>query len=615
MTDVSNVPFREVNFAPRDIDVTKMSDGTIILRPVMEVDLREPHLPAYLRRHSQARPEKPWLSQRRPKGGDWKVVTFGEAQTAVDQLTQALLNLKLEKGKALTILSENSLEHAMMTLAAMQAGVPVAPISVAYSLKSSDFSRLKEIMPVVNPGAVFVQKGGPFQKAIAALNLENVPVIAYEDVQPGQLPYDSLLETPVTDEVQAAYEAIDPDALARIMFTSGSTGTPKGVPQTHTNIVVSCESNLQTNGDTQEGVFKRLDWTPWNHVMGATSYGLSLIAGGSQRIDDGRPAPGLFKETIRNLSEESYKTFVTVPAAYPMLLDALEADDDLAKVFFEKLEVVGYGGAALPADVVHRLQALAVKYTGCRISIGCGYGATETGPGGAFIYWSTDKTGLIGLPHPGFDLKLVPIDEERYEVRIAGKGVMTSYIGRPDLNVDIFDDDGFYKIGDTVRLADPDDIMEGLAFAGRLSEEFKLTTGTFVLVGALRLKLLAATSPFINDLVICGENRDDLAIMAWLNVEAARKAVGRPDASLADLNADPEIHAQIAEGLRAHNAKNPGLSTSVKRFLLLDEPPSIDHNEVTDKGSINQRGVLSRRSDKVAALYDKNTENGTVVSV
>ena len=615
MTDLSSVPFREVNFAPRDLDITRQADGTIILRPVTEVELREPHLPAYLRRHAQARPEKVWLSQRRPKGGNWVGVSFGEAQAAVDQLTQALLNLKIDSGKALAILSENSLEHALMTLAAMQAGIPVAPISVAYSLKSTDFSRLKEIMPLVNPGAIFVQDGGLFQKAIDALGLANVPVIAYQNVEQGQLTYDEFLQTPVTSDVQSAYDTIDPNAVARIMFTSGSTGTPKGVPQTHTNIIVSCESNLQTNGDVEEGVFARLDWTPWNHVMGATSYGLSLIAGGSQRIDDGRPAPGLFKETVRNLAEESYKTFVTVPAAYPMLLDALEADDDLATVFFKKLEVVGYGGAALPADVVHRLQALAVKYTGCRVSIGCGYGATETGPGGAFIYWSTDKTGLIGLPHPGFDLKLVPIDDERYEVRIAGKGVMTGYIGRPDLNADIFDEDGFYKIGDTVRLADPNDIMEGLSFAGRLSEEFKLTTGTFVLVGALRLKLLAATSPLLSDLVVCGENRDDIAIMAWLNVDAARKSVGRPDTSLADLNADPNIRAQIAEGLKAHNAKHPGLSTSVKRFLLLDEPPSIDHNEVTDKGSINQRGVLSRRSSKVVELYDKQGSNDHVVVV
>ena len=603
MMDLESIPFRDVEFAPRDIDIDRRDNGEIVLKPRMQLNTREPHLPAYLRRHSAARPDTHWLGQRRPVGGDWQMVSFGEAKDTVDRLTQALLNLAIEPGKALAILSENTIEHALISIACMQAGIPVAPISVAYSLKSKDFSRLREIMPVVNPGAIFVQVGGLFQPAIASLKLDGVPVIAYDDVQSGQLAYQDLVNTEPTEDVDRAFNNIETDSVARIMFTSGSTGTPKGVPQTHRNIVASGESNLQTNCDLEEGVFSRLDWTPWNHVMGATGLGLALIAGGTIKIDGGRPAPGLFQETVRNLKEESYKIFVSVPAAYPMLLEALEADEELAKVFFKELELVAYGGAALSSDVVKRLQKLAVKYTGCKISVGCGYGATETGPGGAFIYWSTDKTGLIGLPHTGFDLKLVPLEDDRFEVRIRGEGVMSGYIGRPDLNDKIFDAEGFYKIGDTVRFADPDDILEGLSFAGRMSEEFKLTTGTFVIVGALQMKLMAATSPLLSNIVVCGENQPYISIMAWLNIEAARKFVNKPDASLSELNRDPDIRAQITKSLVEHNKANPGISFSVKRYLLLDEPPSIDHNEVTDKGSINQRGVQQRRAKSVESLF------------
>ena len=614
MTDLSTIPFRDVDFAPRDIDVDAREDGSIILKPRMKVNAREPNLPAYLRRHAAARPEKNWLGERRPAGGDWRMVSFAEAKDTVDRLTQFFLNLEVEDGKSLAILSENSIEHALMTIAAMQAGIPVAPISVAYSLKSKDFSRLREIIPVANPGVIFVQRGGQFQNAIASLELTNVPVIAFEDVQPGQLDFQNIVGVEPSEDVEQAFQRIDPHGVARIMFTSGSTGTPKGVPQTHRNIVVSGESNLQTNCDLEEGVYSRLEWTPWNHVMGATGLGLSLMAGGTIKIDGGRPAPGLFQETVRNLKEESYKIFVSVPAAYPMLLEALEADDELAQVFFKKLKIVAYGGAALSSDIVKRFQKLAIKYTGCKISVGCGYGATETGPGGAFIYWSTDKTGLIGLPHAGFDLKLVPLDDDRYEVRIRGEGVMTGYIGRQDLNAKIFDEDGFYKIGDTVRLADPDDIMEGLSFAGRLSEEFKLTTGTFVIVGALQMKLMAATAPLISNVVICGENQPGIGIMAWLNVEAARRYVGEPEATIAELNRDPRIRAAVTKSLVQHNLENPGISFRVNRYLLLDEPPSIDHNEVTDKGSINQRGVQRRRAKDVESLFASEVQ-GEVVAV
>ncbi len=603
MTSQADVPFRAVHFAPRDIAVDRRDDGTIVLSPRMALKLNEPHLPAYLRRHAGKRPDHCWLGQRRPKGADWERLTFGDALAKANRLTQGLLDLRLPAGKMLGILSANSLEQALINISAMQAHIPVVPISVAYSLQSKDFAKLKEVAGIVDIGIIFVQDGKVFEAAIAALNL-GVPVIAVDNVQPGQIAYADLLATEPTDAVEASVAAIDPEQVARIMFTSGSTGTPKGVPHSHRNIVVAAESNLQTNGHTTEGELARLDWTPWNHVFGATGVALALVNGGTLMIDDGRPVPALFAETIRNLREFPTSSFVTVPSAYGLLIDALEADDELAAIFFSKLDMLGYGAASLPEEFVRRLQALAIKHIGMKISITCGYGATETGPGGAFIYWSTDRTGLIGLPHPGFEMKLVPLDDGRFEVRIRGEGVMRGYHGKPELNASIFDEEGFYKIGDTVRLADPADVMEGLVFAGRLSEEFKLTTGTFVLVGSLRLALLGAISSLVTDLVICGENRANISILAWLNIEAARKLVGKPDATREELNADPAVIAAIAEGLAGHNRANPGISTRVERFMLLDEPPSIDDGEITDKGSINQRGVQKRRADLVAALFE-----------
>lgn len=609
MSESTNVPFREVHFAPRDIAVDRRDDGTIILSPRIALTLGEPHLPAYLRRHAKNRPDHTWLGQRRPKGGDWERLTFGDALAKANRLTQGLLDLGLPQGKMLGILSANSLEQAVINIAAMQAHIPVVPISVAYSLQSKDFGKLKEVAGIVDLGIIFVQDGKVFAPAIAALGL-SVPVISVENVQPGQIAYADLLATEPTAAVEASVASIDPEQIARIMFTSGSTGTPKGVPHSHRNVVVAAESNLQTNGHSAEGELARLDWTPWNHVFGATGVALALVNGGTLMIDDGRPVPGLFGETIRNLREFPTSSFVTVPSAYGLLIDALEADDDLAKVFFSKIDMLGYGAASLPEEYVRRLQALAIKHIGMKISITCGYGATETGPGGAFIYWSTDRTGLIGLPHPGFEMKLVPLDDGRFEVRIRGEGVMRGYHGKPELNATIFDEDGFYKIGDTVRLADPSDVMEGLVFAGRLSEEFKLTTGTFVLVGTLRLALLGAISSLVTDVVICGENRASISILAWLNIEAARKLVGNPDATREELNAHPAVVRAIAQGLANHNRANPGISTRVENFMLLDEPPSIDDGEITDKGTINQRGVQKRREALVASLFASDAGSG-----
>ena len=613
MTNISNAPFRDVDFAPVDLDVSFDDDGIIRLTPNESLPIKFPHIPAYLRYQSEVRPDKVWLSQRAPGGADWIGITFAEARAKVDQLTQALLDLHLPEQAKMVVLSNNSIENALIGLAAMQAGVTVAPVSVAYALLATDYAKLKEVVSIVEPELIFVENGKDYQRALAALGLDG-HVIAASDPQNGQLPFSTLAETEMTPAVDQAFEAISPDTVAKLMFTSGSTGTPKAVPQTHHALVVAVVSNLYTMGELNtEGALRRLDWAPWSHVMGATGLLLAIVNGGSSFIDDGRPVPGRFNETIRNLKELDVSCFVTLPAAYNLLIEELEADDEFAQQFFTNVRTVGYGGAALPATVVERIQRLSIKHTGYKVPVTCGYGATETGPTGAFIYWATDITGLIGLPYPGVEMKLVPMDAERYEVRLRGEALMSGYHKRPDLNSEIFDDEGYYKIGDTVRLANPNNVLEGLVFAGRISEEFKLQNGTFVLVGSLRLALLKACSPLLMEVVLCGENQAYLGALGWLNLEAARAFTGLPDASLKALNQHPKIREKVALSIAHYNEQNSSQSRRIKRFILLDTPPLVDSGEMTDKGSVNQRKCQETRSDSVLSLFDSDADEALFV--
>ena len=599
-------PFRDVNFMPRDLRVDERPDGTIVL--ASRVDLRpcEPHLPAYLRKHAKFEGAAPWLSQRRGPDRLWRTVSFGEARAVVDNLTQALLDLGPVDGRPLAILSGNSIEHAMITLAAMQARIPVAPISAAYSLQSSDFLKLKLMVDLLEPQFIFVQSGQTFARALEALDLQGAHVIHVDDAAPGcaSVAYSALAATPATPAVDRSIAAIDPDATAKYMFTSGSTGAPKAVMQTQRTVCVAAESTLQGMGHVAGAPVVKLDWTPWNHVFGAMGLGTTLVAGGSFFIDDGKPVEPLFAETLRNLRDVAPTTYGSVPAGFAALVPALEQDDDLARKFFSRLEYASYAGARLPDELAARFQALAVKFTGFRLPFTAGYGATETGPVGALVHWATDRVGLIGLPPPAVEMKLVPLDAERYEVRIRSVAVMPGYYRQPELTAAAFDEEGFYRIGDTASFVDREDVYEGLAFAGRISEEFKLQTGIFVRAGALRTQVLDAAAPLLQDAVICGEDQPYVAVMAWVNVAAGRALAGLPNATLPELNRAPQVRLAAAKALGEHNRRNPASSQRVARLLLLDDPPSIDRGEVTDKGSINQRAVQRDRARFVSSLFE-----------
>ena len=600
-------PFKKLDWLPRDIAVDRRADGVIVLKSRIPLAPYAPHIPSFLRRWGVERADDVWLAQRKGPDRQWRKVTYAEALSTVDALTQALLDRGLTADRPVAILSGNSIEHALITMAAMQARVPAAPVSPAYSLLSQDHAKLKYIFDLISPGLLLVQDGVAFSKALSALDLTGVTVV-HVDRAPVGIPsvaWDDLVKTPVTPAVQASVDAITPDTVGKLLFTSGSTGMPKAVINTQrmmcANTMMMVQSRARRATDPRPVV---LDWMPWNHTMGGNAMFHPLLAdGGTLYIDDGRPVPGQFEETLRNLREISPTYYANVPAGYAALATELEKDDALAKTFFKQLSLVAYGGATLPDDLYDRIQALAVKYTGCRIVFNTGWGSTETAPTATSTYWETERVGLIGLPFPGVELKLLPVGP-KYEVRIRSEIVTPGYHRQPELTAKAFDEEGFYKIGDAATFVDPDDVTQGLVFAGRVVEDFKLTSGTFVHVGPLRVASIAAASPVIQDALVAGLNKPYIALLAWPNLMACRNLAGKPDATVEELIRDPEVIRVIREGISKQNhTGNVGSSMRINRVMLMVEPPSIDGNELTDKGYINQRAALDRRADLVERLY------------
>jgi feruloyl-CoA synthase len=599
--------FRKIEWLKRDIAVERRPDGVIVLKSRIPLKAYEKHIPASLAKWAGEAPSRIWLAQRTGPDRQWRKVSFGEAKRTVDALTQALLNLKLEPGSPVAILSGNSIEHALMTQAAMQARLPAAPVSPAYSLMSHDHVKLKYLFDLIKPRVVMVQDGPSFEKALKALDLGGVTVIHVtrpcEGI--GSLAFADLAATPVTGEVEASIAAITPDTVGKLLFTSGSTGMPKAVINTQAMMCANAAMMMQTrprDPDAPQATY--LDWMPWNHTMGGNAlFNPVLTEGGTLYIDDGRPMPGLIEETLRNLREISPTYYANVPAGYAALAAAMEKDDALCRSFFRNLGLMAYGGARLPDDLYERMQALAVRATGERIVFYTGWGSTETAPTATGTYWDTERVGLIGLPFPGVELKMVP-SGAKYELRLRGINVTPGYFGRPDLTKAAFDEEGFYCIGDAGVFVDPADPVQGIIFAGRVVEDFKLTTGTFVHVGSLRTDAIAAASPVVQDALVAGQDRPFVGLLAWPNLHACRQIVGNAEASYEEVVGHPEVLACLKRGLQAHNKSTEGASSMrVARAMLMVEPASIDGNELTDKGYINQRAGLERRASLVERLY------------
>ncbi|WP_395445600.1 AMP-binding protein [Caulobacter sp. UC70_42] len=608
--DVTKVPFKPLAMKGPDVSVERRPDGSIVITSNHAPGEGPRSIAHLIAARAAEHPERPYLRQREPGHGPWREVTYGQAQRAVEGIAQWLLDRGLTGADSVMILSGNSIEHALMTLGAYAAGVPAAPISPAYSLMSTDHAKLRHCFDKVAPRVVFAQSGPMFAKALETLKaLDPTLAVITADGAPETIAFAEVAGATPTAAVEAARETLGPATVAKYLFTSGSTGLPKAVPQTHGMMagVIAGQEGLRADAPTDE-IPQSLEWMPWSHISaGNIGFNAVIWAGGTLHIDEGKPLPGMFETTIKNLYEVSPIVFGSAPIAFSMLADAMENDPALRRSFFKNLRYMGYGGATLSNDVYDRIQALAVAETGQRIPLTTMYGATET-QGVTVTHWITERVGLVGLPLPGIALKLAP-NGSKYEVRVKGPTVAAGYHKDPERTAAAFDEEGFYKLGDAARFVDPDDPAKGLVFDGRVTEDFKLDSGTWVSVGVLRPDLVAACSPYIHDAVITGQDKPFIGAMLWPS-----------PAGLAALVADPgpgtpleKLVAILRDRLAAFNAAAGGSSRRVGRFTLLTEPPSIDAGEITDKGYVNQRCALDRRAERVEALYAKEPGEGVFV--
>ena len=599
-------PLRPVKLGPPDVLVERRKDGAILMRSPHPLPAYPKNLTDRLVHWAEAAPDRIFLAQR-DAAGAWRTLTYAQTLTAVRAIAASLLQRDLSPERPIAILSGNDIEHALLGLAAMHVGIPYAPISVPYSLLSQDFGKLRTIINVLTPGLVFAANGEAFVRAIAATVSPAVEIAVTANPPPNRrtMLFAELCKAQPGTAVDAAHTEVGPDTIAKILFTSGSTGQPKGVINTQRMLCANqamIRCGLPFFADEPPVL---VDWPPWNHTFGGNhDFGLVLDNGGSFYIDEGKPLPGAIEATVRNLRDVAPTIHLNVPKGFEMLLPYLRGDAALRERFFSRLKVLFYAGASLAQHVRDELQRLAVATTGERIIFLSSLGSTETAPAALACTWETERTGNIGLPLPGVELKLVPRDG-KFEARLRGANITPGYWRSPAITAEAFDDEGFYKIGDALKFEDPADPAKGLLFDGRIAEDFKLATGTWVSVGPLRAAFIAHCAPLVRDVVLAGAERDEVTALVFPDLDACRRLAPElaPDVAAAHLLADPLVRAQFTRLIEALAAPARGTSNRVVRAILLAQPPSLDIGEMTDKGSINQRAVLAHRAALVEELY------------
>jgi feruloyl-CoA synthase len=596
-------------FSRSRIEVAQRADGCLELRSAEPLQDYPATVLHSLRASAVSGPDHPLIAERRADG-PWRRCSYAAADAAARAIGQALLDRGLSGDRPLLVLSGNSINHLLVTLGAMTAGIPVAPVSVAYSVQSRDHARIRAVAELIRPGAVYADDTERFGPALDALG--PVPVIAADGRRPGAARLAQLMATTPGREVADAFAALHPGTIAKILFTSGSTGVPKGVLNTHRMLAANQQMIRQAWPFLTAERPVIVDWLPWSHTFGGNhNVGMVLTAGGTLYIDAGRPTPALFAPTVANLADVPPTVYFNVPAGYAQLVPALEADPEFARRFFSRLRLLFNAAAALPAGLRDRLGELAAQAAGRAIPVTGSWGMTETAPAVTTANFDYIDARCIGVPLPGAAVKLVPA-EDAYEIRVKGPMVTPGYFGRPDLTAAAFDDDGFYRSGDAVALADPDHPGAGLVFRGRIAEDFKLTTGTFVRVGAVRTALLSAL-PVLSDAVIAGEERDCVCALAWLNPAEARELLGGGLPVNGELIVHEVLHRVLALGLAVHNG-GAGSAARIERMVVLARPADLDAGEVSDKGYVNQRQVLKNRSALVELLYRQPPADGVIVA-
>ena len=584
-------------FAPPRVTLERRDDGALLLRSEEELGHYERSIAHVVRRRAGEHPERALATEPAPGGGR-TAVSWGEARAKADSLAQAFLDMGLGPERPVMVLSGNSLDHLLITLAGFTAGVPVLPVSVAYSLMSRDHERLRLIAGLCDPGLVFADDAAAFGPALDAL-AEIVPtalVARNADARPGAARLEELLSTTPGPDVDRALDAVGPDTVAKLLFTSGSTGVPKGVITTHRMLCANQQMLLQVWPFLRNEPPVLVDWLPWSHTFGGShNMNQVLVHGGTLHIDVGKPAPGLFDHTVAALRENPPTVYYNVPAGYALLVPKLESDPDFAARFFSRLRFVFNAAAALPQGMWDRLDALAPDH----VPITASWGTTETSPGATTAHFASAQCGNIGVPLPGVTIKLVP-SEDKLELRVAGPNITPGYIANPEATAAAFDEEGYYRTGDAGKLVNESDASRGMMFDGRLAENFKLSSGTFVTVAAVKGALITAAGGMLTDAVICGHDQAYAGALAWVNQNDARALCGVDEG---DVPLDhPLLRSHLAHALAQMN-EGLGSARRIERLILLEEPANMDAGEITDKGYVNQRAVLERRAELVAQLY------------
>ena len=602
---------RPVALGPQQATLEKRADGTMLVRSPFALPPHKTCITDYLVDSAQRKPDKLFVA-RRDADGAWIEVSYAAALARIERLAAGLLSRNLGPERPVAILSGNSIEHLLLALACMHVGIPFAPVSTAYSLVSRDYDKLKHVLGLLTPGLIFADDGAAYAGAIRATAPANCEIVTTDGRGgPEAMPF-AALEADDPLAVAEAHARVTPDTIAKFLFTSGSTGMPKGVVNTQRML---CANILQIQGAVPEIAKPQVlvDWLPWNHTFGGNhNIDIVLASGGTLYLDDGRPAPGGFDATIKNLREIAPTCYFSVPKGFEMLVPRLDADPVLAQNFFSRLAFIMYAGASLPQHVWDGFDRVAEKTIGQTIRVVTGLGATETAPSAMFVTQGALRAGMIGVPVAGCDLKLVP-NGDKIEARFRGPNITPGYWRQPDATAGAFDEEGFYKIGDAVRFVDESDVDKGFWFDGRVSEDFKLTTGTWVSVGVLRNRLVTAFAPLIRDAVIAGHDRESLSAIVLLDHDGCAGLTGIAASEAPAMHA---AHPALRERLGVHLGEfvraATGSSTRIERIIVLDEHPSLDKGEITDKGSINQRAVLAARKHLVEELYGERPSDRVI---
>ncbi len=599
---MTRAAFIDLAFAPPEVDTRPSGDGGVVLSSPLQLETSPESIGSVLEQWATTEPERAFLVERTPDD-TWQTLTYAETRRAVRSIAQALLDRGLDSEHPVMILSGNSIDNALIQLAAMEVGIPAAPISPAYSLMSQDHSKIRYIYDLLTAGLVYAADGAVFDRALRVLDPECVVVST--NPRDGDNTLSDMLATRPEGAVEDAAASVGPDTVAKVLFTSGSTGMPKGVKNTQRMLCSNQQAIAQVWPFLRDRPPRIVDWLPWSHTFGANhNFNMILFNGGTLHIDGGRPAPGLFETSVKNLSEISATMHFNVPAGYALLVPYLQRDAKLRETFFRDLDVLFYAAAALPQNLWEQLEDLSIMATGARVRMLSAWGSTETAPMSTTVHFTIERAGVIGLPAPGTHIKLAPVGS-KMELRVKGPNVTPGYWRQDDLTSTAFDDDGYFKMGDAGRLADPDDPSKGLTFDGRIAENFKLMSGTWVHVGELRVAVVEACGEVVHDAVVTGHDRDEIGLLIFPDFTACRSIV--PGATEAtppeDLVVHDAVHDALAGALRVYNEQNSFGSRRIARALLMMELPNIDANEITDKGYLNQRAVLDARADLVERLY------------